>query len=1228
MKPGTVRPLSTPVLPARCRESGITLIFTLGFLSVMLVMMLSLALLSRGERRAAALNTGSVRARLAAETAMARALAELRVACEGQVFPADTFITPSPGSAWAGQYLLASRDPSNNRGDLKAGLAEAVATSIAGRELAPAAKPAAQATWIPVLGTVTESDGTTSEAIIGRYNYVVIDQTGRIDPAAVVRPDQSEGSGDAVRLGYALTDISLGDLGFADPDRFNYADADYPGQLPSVGRWFSLAHMIRGMGFSQDEVDLAARTLHPFSYDTETFWRDRNDNGAWDAGEDTHRVNIVAATDPRVIYQAFVGPMQDFTATENGLHAGADDCAWLKQLDESAWFCAWRDRVFAEYSEPERTNRARATVAAQVALNIADYTDADSIPTQGYVGTDGQLHLGTSSTFTTLHGVENNWGISEVGMRVQVDVVGSFDANDDGGGGVDDNSQTDIDFTIVSGEVIPSETYEASVTILGIGLGVYNISTNPPTFISWCGVTAELEVGDEILEPWGDYTNCYTSNLNDGNNPRNFDIPGTFPPGTPISVRSRYYYHPHSYDSRTRTYNVSTSWTHFESLTSTGNSDRVLTLRDGDSLPSFSTVFNQNDIAYYVEDYIVDGRVRLQPNQAIFLFETNRASSSAGQDFQDLVVLVTMRPVEPEPEPNIITEFAVQGLANINPTNNGVDSFTLTKPDGSQITRADLHNWGQDYTGPANAVHIRPKGNANQNTFALNGQVYAMRNNTSYDFTGPMQVRVYNDRRGSNGRAMGQWWIGVAGEGISIVEGGERQLYVEVEEPEPGAGEDGGTVSEPVPLGEDPVAGSTGNHLRVRVGFQTELFYPFAEDYHLAFAPQGVTVQYTLQLSTTTGKNLTYTGTVDLVPTEVANADGGTLLWTPEYANGEWLHIADAFAQDQNPPVDTYTITMARIDSIVLRDRLGDVVNQVPPAGTTFCTWGPVYSSATDQNFFVGAAAYDPLMNSRGQTAADFDLFWDVRPADYTMATESSSEVNGIGGIAAGYNSSPYSGIGVKNAPIERLGELGRVHSYQPSTSLRLWSASNADTAGHDAAILDLFKVGNDIQTRGKININTLQREVLVALFRDCTTVSPEQAADAVLAYRESNGPFTNIGQVFGAVSGLSGTNTAQDAAEEATVSALAEKLTVRQNYFLVLIHAQAVKDIGGIPYRGEDGQMTQASLGKFDVAYNSAGEMLRNVDRILAEEKMLAVVYRDAFSGKMRVEHVELLNE
>jgi hypothetical protein len=37
------------------------------------------------------------------------------------------------------------------------------------------------------------------------------------------------------------------------------------------------------------------RTLHPFSYDVEEFWRDANGNGTWDSGEDEDRHDLGAA---------------------------------------------------------------------------------------------------------------------------------------------------------------------------------------------------------------------------------------------------------------------------------------------------------------------------------------------------------------------------------------------------------------------------------------------------------------------------------------------------------------------------------------------------------------------------------------------------------------------------------------------------------------------------------------------------------------------------------------------------------------------------------------------------------------------------------------------------------------------------------------------------------------------------------------------------------------------
>jgi hypothetical protein len=568
------------------------------------------------------------------------------------------------------------------------------------------------------------------------------------------------------------------------------------------------------------------------------------------------------------------------------------------------------------------------------------------------------------------------------------------------------------------------------------------------------------------------------------------------------------------------------------------------------------------------------------------------------------------------------------GEVNINP-NNSVDQFYITKPDGSQITRDHLHKYGRDYTGPATWIHVRPKGNANENSITLNGVNYPLKNGVTYDFSGSFQIHLYNDKY-VNGKAMGHWWIGLEGTEISVVE--EGQAYViETETTEETTSTVDETATTTTTVTEDEYGmqiGSSGSDLRVRAGFQVELFYPFGEGEELEFAPEGVTVQYTLQVTTATGKSLNHTGTVDMLPSHADNADGGSLLWTSDYTNGEWLIIEDAFDKDQEPALATYTVTMARIDSVVVRDRLDDVVDRVPSSNGPLCAWASDGAIAVDQQFYSGIACYDPLMNDRGQDWADFEMFWDVRPSDRTLATASSEEIIGIGSIDGGYNSAPYSGIQAKNSPIERLGELGRVHSYQPKRSLRLWAASRSDESGHDASILDVFKVGNAVQTRGKININSLHPAVLEALFDGCTTVSASSAAQAILDYRADGSTFGNMGQAFGAVAGVTGSNPVLDEVEENAVAALAEKVTVRQNYFRVLVCAQAVKDVRNVPYRSRDGSLTTAKLGQFDAAYDSDGNFIRYVDQVMAEEKLMAVVYRDAFSGKVRVEHIEMLNE
>ena len=115
----------------------------------------------------------------------------------------------------------------------------------------------------------------------------------------------------------------------------------------------------------------------------------------------------------------------------------------------------------------------------------------------------------------------------------------------------------------------------------------------------------------------------------------------------------------------------------------------------------------------------------------------------------------------------------VGGEININPNNNPDREFTLTKPDGTQITRDDLHKDsptggdGTYYQGLATYIRVKPKGNGNQNTWIVDGEVFPLQNKNVYELTGDMTVRLYNDHP-KNGKAMGHWWIETAGENVAL----------------------------------------------------------------------------------------------------------------------------------------------------------------------------------------------------------------------------------------------------------------------------------------------------------------------------------------------------------------------------------------------------------------------------------------------------------------------------
>ncbi|MEX2213352.1 MAG: hypothetical protein WD768_04450 [Phycisphaeraceae bacterium] len=129
------------------------------------------------------------------------------------------------------------------------------------------------------------------------------------------------------------------------------------------------------------------------------------------------------------------------------------------------------------------------------------------------------------------------------------------------------------------------------------------------------------------------------------------------------------------------------------------------------------------------------------------------------------------------------SNLKVTGALNINPNNSAQNEFTVDKPLATtmlgslaKFTRDELHQTtpvnvgGVYYDGPASRVLVKPKGNGNQNSLKINDVVYTVNNNTTYVFTGDLNIRVWNSHI-QNGKAMGQWWISIdanTGAGVTI----------------------------------------------------------------------------------------------------------------------------------------------------------------------------------------------------------------------------------------------------------------------------------------------------------------------------------------------------------------------------------------------------------------------------------------------------------------------------
>lgn len=114
---------------------------------------------------------------------------------------------------------------------------------------------------------------------------------------------------------------------------------------------------------------------------------------------------------------------------------------------------------------------------------------------------------------------------------------------------------------------------------------------------------------------------------------------------------------------------------------------------------------------------------------------------------------------------------AVSGWININPNNSADREFIMLSTDGTTYDRDDLQNQDlADYIGTACMVHVKPKGNSDQDV-TVDGAAYTLDKNIAYTFSAAsMSVALTNDSRNPQGKAVGQWWIYIDGSSVTIAD--------------------------------------------------------------------------------------------------------------------------------------------------------------------------------------------------------------------------------------------------------------------------------------------------------------------------------------------------------------------------------------------------------------------------------------------------------------------------